>query len=70
MWCGCLRRVGSGQVGDVLQMRFNDFGGVGEHESVMDPARILVEFGDPAAWPNGRADLTLGTRAPLPSGRG
>ncbi len=31
-------------------------------EVVMDPARILVDFGDPAAWPNGRADLTLGTR--------
>ncbi len=28
----------------------------------MDPARILTNFGDPAAWPNGRADLTLGTR--------
>lgn len=28
----------------------------------MDAAQILVEFGDPSAWPDGRPNTTLGTR--------
>ena len=26
----------------------------------MDPARVLVEFGDPAAWPNGARGASTG----------